>query len=396
MTRRICLVVNPIAGIGGPLALKGSDGEIGLQALRQGAMLVAPERAKRFVKTLTRLLQEHGARLEILTAGSLMGLNYMAEYAGAGKTVEYRVVYEPPSWPTTREDTVNTVKKCVEGMAEAIVFIGGDGTARDVHQALRETGLEDIPVLGVPSGVKMYSSIFARSPEAAAQVLIDWLEGYSTTGCHAEILDIDEEQYRMNLLRVKLYAIAKTFCHRMLVDSSKQPTLLTADEEENMVGVARYFLEEHYKPCTLYILGPGTTVKTIADLMGVDKTLLGVDVVHNKKLLARDVNEETLYNLVKNHRMKGGGVRIVLSPIGGQGYILGRGNQQISPRVIRLAGGREALIIVATRSKITRLQSLYVDTGDPELDRELEGYTRVIVDYREETILKILKGVETL
>jgi predicted polyphosphate/ATP-dependent NAD kinase len=391
MTRRVCIVVNPLAGIGGPLALKGSDGEAALTALKRGARLVAPERARRFVKTLAKLVGTEKTELEVLTAGGLMGSNYIRE-----TRMTYEIVYEPSSWPTSREDTISTVRKCLENSAEAIVFVGGDGTARDVYQALQETGFKDIPLLGVPGGVKMYSSVFARTPEAAAYILVDWAKGVARAECYAEILDIDEEQYRKGLLLVKIYAVSRTFCHKMLIGVSKQPTQLTADEEENMRGIARYFIEEYYKPCTLYILGPGTTVKTIADQMGIDKTLLGVDVVHNKKLLAKDADEETLYNMVKRHREKGGEVRIVLTPIGGQGYILGRGNQQISPRVIREAGGRKAIIVVATRSKLSRLHSLYVDTGDPNLDKELEGYIRVIVDYREETVLRVLRGVETI
>jgi len=374
--RSLCLVVNPLAGIGGPLALKGSDGAAGVEALRRGARLVSPERAVRFLAALASLIRER--RVEpplLLTAEGLMGAEE-ARRAGFNPIV----VHRPAGWPTRPEDTRATVEGCLASGAGLVVFVGGDGTARDVAAAAG-----DAPILGVPAGVKMYSSVFAVSPEAAAEIVADWLEGRLGL-CEGEVMDIDEEAFRRGELRVRLYALARTPCHPLLVGASKQPSPGTAAEEENRRAVARYFVERYVRPCTLYILGPGSTVAAVAEEMGVEKTLLGVDVAHDGRLLARDVDEEALYRLVRSHRSRGGRVAIVVSPIGGQGFVLGRGNQQISPRVIREAGGRGSLFIVATRSKMQRLRRLLVDTGDPELDRELEGYVRVVVDYGEEVL----------
>ena len=378
MAKRACFVVNPLAGIGGPLALKGSDGEAGREALRRGARLVAPERARRFTAQLARLLA--GSGVELLTAGGVMGADYLR---GAG--LGYEVVYEPRGWPTRREDTVATVKECLRRGAELVVFVGGDGTARDVVAA--GAGSEETPVLGVPAGVKMYSSVFAETPEAAAEVVADWARGRASP-CSGEVLDIDEEAFRRGRLSVRLYAVAYTLCHPLMVGSSKQPSPETSEERENRGAIARY-IAENMEDCTLYILGPGSTVKAIADALGVEKTLLGVDAVHNRRLVGKDLDEESLYRLIAEHRRRGGRVRIIVTPIGGQGFILGRGNQQLSPRVIREAGGKEAIIVIATHGKLRGLRRLRVDTGDSGLDSELAGYLRVVTDYGEETLVPV-------
>ncbi len=377
--RRICFVVNPLAGVGGPLALKGSDGEAGLKALQRGARLVAPGRARVFLRSLPPAARR---RILFLTAGGLMG----SEEARA-EGVEARVVYEPVAWPTSPADTVEAVKACAKEGAELVVFVGGDGTARDVVRALGEAGADETPVLGVPGGVKMYSSVFASSPAAAAAALAEWLEGRASR-CRAEVMDIDEEAFRRGVLRVRLYGYAYTLCSGYMVGSSKQ-VLTGYDEEENKRAIARYVVE-NMEECTLYVLGPGTTVKAVAEELGVPKTELGVDVVHNGRVVALDVDEEELYRLVEEHRRRGGRVRIIVSPIGGQGFILGRGNQQISPRVIRAAGGREALLVLATEAKLASTgRRLRVDTGDEELDRELSGYIRVVTDYGVEEIVPV-------
>jgi predicted polyphosphate/ATP-dependent NAD kinase len=378
VVRRLCFVVNPFAGMGGPLALKGTDGRALVEALRRGAKPVAPGRARRFLSRLSARLG--GSGVVLLTAAGAMGEDHVR---AAAPQLDYSVVYEPPSWPTRAEDTVETVRACLGQRAELVVFVGGDGTARDV---LRGLGGSATPVLGVPSGVKVYSSVFAVNPEAAADALAEWLS--TGTLCEGEVVDVDEEAFRRGELRVRLYGVAQTPCSPLMVGSSKQPSTWGYDERENAEAIARYVVES-MEPCTLYVLGPGTTVATIARALGVPKTLLGVDVVHNGRLVASDVDEETLYRIVKSHVEGGGRVRIVVSPIGGQGYVLGRGNQQISPRIVRLAGGKEALIVVATRSKMSRLRTLRVDTGDPELDQQLRGYVRVVVDYGEEQLARI-------
>ncbi len=377
--KRICFVVNPLAGIGGPLGLKGSDGEAGLRALQRGAKLIAPSRAREFIAEAKRIKVLD--KVVLLTANGVMGEDELRS-EGYQHPV---IVYKYEGFPTKPEDTKRTITGCLREGAELIVFVGGDGTARDILSTLKQAGSTNIPLLGVPGGVKMYSSIFAENPRAAAHVLREWLENPSA--CEAEILDIDEGAFRRGELRVRLYGYARTPCSRFLVGSSKQPSPATLDEEENKEAIARYVVE-NMEHCTLYVLGPGSTTAKIAELMNAPKTLLGVDVYHNGRLVASDVDEETLYNITSDHVKKGGRVKIVVSPIGGQGYLLGRGNQQISPRIIKLVG-KENIIVIATRSKISRLRKLRVDTGDPKLDQSLRGYIRVVVDYGEEYVMKV-------
>ncbi|HIP85225.1 MAG TPA: ATP-NAD kinase [Pyrodictium sp.] len=378
---RICFVVNPIAGMGGPLALKGTDGRARWEAMRRGAKPIAPQRAKRFLDELKKL----GVLESILfyTATGSMGEDLLKEY-----DVDYRVVNIVAN-PTIAADTIETVMRCCQRGIDLVVFCGGDGTARDVALALTNKGCKDIPLLGIPAGVKMYSSIFAVNPEAAAQATAEFILSRKTNCCcEGEIVDIDEEAFRKNILNVRLYMVAQTLCSKYLVGVSKQPTLETPDEEENRRAIASHILEYYVKPCTLIVLGPGTTTKAIADMLGVEKTLLGVDVVHDGRLVARDVDGPTLEKIVQDHLKSGGHVLIIVSPIGGQGFIFGRGNQQITPRVLRLVG-RNNILVVATRSKISRLKKLRIDTGDSELDKIFKGYIRVVVDYAEEVVMKI-------
>lgn len=378
---RICFVVNPIAGMGGPLALKGTDGRARWEAIRRGAKPVSPERAKRFLDRLEKLGVLES--IEFYTATGSMGEELLREYS-----VDYRIVNVVAN-PTVAADTIETVIRCCRQGVDLIVFCGGDGTARDVALALASEDRKDVPLLGIPSGVKMYSSIFAVNPEAAAQAVAEFVQsGKTTCCCEGEVVDVDEEAFRKNILNVKMFALTQTLCSRYLVGISKQPTPETPDEEENRRAIANHVLEYYVKPCTLIILGPGTTTKAIADALGVEKTLLGVDVIHNGKLVAKDVDGPTLEKIVEEHLKRGGHVLIIVSPIGGQGFIFGRGNQQITPRVLKLVG-RNNILVVATRSKISKLKKLRIDTGDPELDETLKGYIRVVVDYDEEVIMKV-------
>lgn len=376
LPERLCFVVNPLAGIGGKLALKGSDGEKGVEALRRGAELVAPLRAQRFLVELGRSSID---RYYFLTASGIMGAKLVEDIGGS-----FDIVYRPSRWPTTRDDTIKTVEECISRGVGVVVFVGGDGTARDVVEAVGGTG---IPILGVPSGVKVYSSVFAESPEAAASILDNWVSSRSV--CTGEVLDVDEDAYRQGRLDVKMYAEAPIPCSELLVGSSKQPSRSSPEELENREAIARYVFDKYVSNCTLLVLGPGSTVEHLARYIGLSKTLLGVDVVHNGRVVARDVTEEELYEIVSKHRGSGGRVLVVVTPIGGQGYILGRGNQQISPRVIRRAGGRSSLLVVSTRYKLSRIKKLRIDTDDIEFNKDMRGYIRVVIDYGEEVIVKV-------
>ena len=258
-----------------------------------------------------------------------------------------------------------------------IAFVGGDGTARDIFDSIDQT----IPVLGIPSGVKIYSSCFAINPRSAARICMKflWEELPIREG---EVLDIDEEKYREQKLDIKFYGNLHVPYEPTLLQDSKMASPFTTNENENQMGIAHQIIEE-MDDKMIYILGPGTTVMAITEVLGEEKSLLGVDLLQNKKIIALDVGEKQILDIIKDKSVK-----IIVSPLGRQGILFGRGNQQISPRVIREVGINN-LIVLATRYKLRTINHLRVDTQDPKLDEEMKGYIRVIVDYNELRMMKV-------
>jgi predicted polyphosphate/ATP-dependent NAD kinase len=366
-------IVNPIAGMGGRVGLKGTDGVL-KEALARGAKPVAPSKAKEFLAKLKEL--ELVEAIEILTCPALMG---QSEVRAVGLTAQTLPMTLKPE--TTAEDTKLAVKLLAESKVDLIVFVGGDGTARDIFDAMK--AVNGVPVLGVPSGVKMYSGIFAASASDAADVIQAFLQGTAQI-TDFEIMDVDETAVRRDRLAVNLYGFLKGPFVPMRLLGSKQTSPETLDEHENQMATAR-FIVETMDPKATYILGPGTTIKCIADLLDVEKTLLGVDIYRGKTII-KDVNEQRILREIKDWS----NVWIVLSPIGRQGMLLGRGNQQISPEIIRRVG-KERIIVAATRSKIQGIEGnmLRVDTGDPEVDKMLQGYIKVVTDYREWRLMRV-------
>ena len=361
-TKTIGFIVNPVAGMGGAVGLKGTDGKAILaQAIALGAKPVATQRAETF---LTELSPAKGSLKLIVGAGN-MGQNQAEKYGYTCK-----VVGESKK-ETTSEDTQNTAKGIVEVGVDLLVFCGGDGTTRDILKAIDMK----LPVLGVPTGVKMHSAIFAVSPQAAARVTIQFLWGGLPLR-EAEVMDVDEEAFRQGHLSAELYGYLLSPYEPHLIQGNKMASPMTESEVENQAAIAINIIEE-MKPDIIYIVGPGTTTRTISDLLDQKKTLLGVDLFQNKKITAKDVNEKQILQSIK-----GKATRIIVTPIGGQGFIFGRGNQQISSKVIRQVG-LDNVVVVATKGKLDRLESLRVDTGDPELDGQFRARgIRVVTDYK--------------
>ena len=366
--KKLGFIVNPIAGMGGRVGLKGTDGEEILQlAIKLGAKPIAPERARQMLRELKRLK----VKFTLVTYPKEMG-ECEARDCGFDPVVIGNIGDK-----TSSEDTKRAAREMLELGVDLIVFCGGDGTARDVCEAVDLK----VPVLGVPTGVKMHSAVFALNPRVAARVVADFLGGRLSVR-EAEVMDVDEEAFRAGRLSAKLYGYLLVPYEPNYVQSAKSPSPQTDDERENQLAIARYFVER-MEDDVVYILGPGTTVKAIADVLGLPKTLLGVDILLGRRLVAVDVNEEGILREIEGRR----GV-IVVTPIGSQGFIFGRGNQQISPEVIRRVG-RENIVVIATHYKLSTIPCLRVDTGDPELDELLRGYMRVITDYGEEKIVKV-------
>ena len=361
-TKTIGFIINPVAGMGGAVGLKGTDGKAILtQAIALGAKPIATQRAETFLTELSPAKK----RLKLIVGAGKMGQN-QAEKCG----FMCKVVGESKK-ETTSEDTQCIAKGIVAAGVDLLVFCGGDGTTRDILKAIDLK----VPVLGVPTGVKMHSAIFAVSPQAAARVAIRFLWSELPLR-EAEVMDVDEQAFRQGHLSAELYGYLLSPYEPHLIQGNKMASPMTESEVENQVAIAIYINEE-MKPDIIYIVGPGTTTRTISDLLDQKKTLLGVDLFQNKKITAKDVNEKQIL-----HAIKGKVANIIVTPIGGQGFIFGRGNQQISAKVIRQVC-LDNIVVVATKGKLDRLESLRVDTGDPKLDSEFKTRgIRVVTDYK--------------
>ncbi len=372
-TMKLGFVVNPIAGMGGRVGLKGTDG-VFKEAIARGAKPVAPKRAVEFLRKLKENMTE--TSMKILTCSGIMG-EEEAEVA----SVPVQVLSVKIGEETTAEDTKTAVKFMVKERVDLIVFVGGDGTAKDIFDVMQECG--EVPVLGVPSGVKMYSGIFAVNPSDAVYVVLAFAENHAEL-TEFEVMDADEKAIRSDTFAVKLHGILKGPFLPMRIQGSKQVSPATVDEKENQTAIARFVIEE-MKPEATYILGPGTTVKHIAELLGVNKTVLGVDI-YKKGAVILDVDEKRILDEVEDWQK----VWIVLSPIGHQGILLGRGNQQVSPEIIKRVG-KQRIIVAATKGKLQSIEEgvLRVDTGDVEVDKTLKGYIRVVTDYREWRLMPV-------
>jgi len=259
-----------------------------------------------------------------------------------------------------------------------ILFAGGDGTARDMVRAVGDS----VPVLGIPAGVKILSAAFATSPAAAGEMARNFLTGEVGELREAEVLDLDEEAYRAGRVSPQLFGYLKVPYQRRLLQARKSPS--TPDERSTLQAIALEVIHQ-MQDDVVYIVGPGTTTRPILSQLGLEKTLIGVDVLLNRRLLLADANERALLDALKDHP-----ARIVVTPIGGQGYLFGRGNQQISPAVLRSVG-KDNLIVVAAPEKIHALRGrpLLVDSGDPEVDRLLSGYVSVISGCGERIVYRV-------
>jgi predicted polyphosphate/ATP-dependent NAD kinase len=371
------LIVNPVAGIGGRVGLKGSDGaEIQQQALALGAVPQALDRAEQALERLKPLKDQ----LEIITYPGEMG-----EDTARACGFEPTVIGDIASGSTTAEDTVEAAREMQRLDVDLLLFAGGDGTARDVYRAV---GTE-LPALGIPAGVKIHSAVYATSPRGAGALALSYLQGRISSLREAEVMDLDEDAFREGVVSARLYGYLKVPFRASLVQNLKMANPGGASAS----GIAVDVVDKMEADCP-YIIGPGTTTRAITDELELEKTLLGVDVVLDRRLIASDVNEAQLLALLDEH--KGQKAKIVVTLIGGQGYVFGRGNQQISPKVIaRVVTNRKKpfdnILIVSTKEKLYSLgsQPLLVDTGDRAVDEMLCGYVQVVTGYNERAVRKV-------
>jgi NAD+ kinase len=353
---RIGVVVNPIAGMGGRVGLKGTDGKVA-EARARGADPRAPDRAREALDSLAT--RASGAT--VLTYADPMGEREARE-AGFDPVV----VGSPDGAETTAADTRSAVTAFVEDGVDLVVFVGGDGTAVDVADALGKTGSTP-PILGVPAGVKVYSAVFAVAPAAAGRIAatFDTTEG-------AEVVDVDEDAFRGGEVHTDLKAVVEV----PVAEERQSAKQLGGGTVEGLVeGVA-----EELRPDVTYVLGPGSTVGAIKRELGFEGSPLGVDVYRDGDVVVRDAAEDDILDALGEDNV------VVVSPIGGQGFVFGRGNDQISPAVVE----RSSVEIVASRRKLDDIGVLRVDTGDPDVDESLRGWRRVRVGRFEHRLMEVV------
>lgn len=341
--------------MGGCVGLKGTDGMVE-EAIRRGAKPIAAERAKNFISYIEK-------KFEIYTCSSPMGENILKN-CGICAFVVYK-----PSFPTTADDTKNAVANMKN--VDLILFVGGDGTARDILEVIGT----DIPLLGIPSGVKMYSAVFAQTPRHAAEIINEFDNGLPLE--EREIVDIDEELFRKGKLGVSVMGYCLTPVHEK-IQSSKG---FFSGGIETKKLIAERIAEEMDEETT-YIIGGGSTTWELKKAIGIDGSLLGIDVVRGKKLLCQDAAEADIKKLLGKKN------KIIVSPLGGYGFIFGRGNEQISPEIIKRVE-KENIIVISAPEKIVNLPSLKVDTGDEAIDKNLKGYIRVVTGYGESKLMRV-------
>lgn len=363
--RRIGLVINPIAGIGGPLAARGSDLFQSLEeACRQGGLPVAQRRAERALVRLRRMAPD----VSILTVSGLMGAD------AAIRSGFQPLVAAEAAERTTARDTHQAIRTMISHGVDLLLFAGGDGTARDIFTIAGDR----LPMVGIPTGVKMHSAVFALSPEAAGETAAI---GKASGSRQAEIMDSDEAGLTAGRLSARLFGYARTPDLPRLLQPAKGAR---PDGGEAAIAALGRTLAREIPPDHLVILGPGTTMQTVKPAFGLEGTLLGVDAVADGKIVTLDADARRLEALCASRRE----VDLLVGVVGNQGFVFGRGNQQISPAVIRAAG---RIHIIATRDKLTALPSpdLHVDSGDLSLDHALAGFHRVRTGPRDSMMMRL-------
>ncbi|WP_213994774.1 ATP-NAD kinase family protein [Arsukibacterium sp.] len=365
---RLGLIINPLAGLGGSVALKGSDG-MAAEALARGAVPMAGERANVALSQLSALKDQ----FQVVTVAGEMGADLCQQLG-----LNYQICYTPATAPTVAADTEQAALAIAEQGVDLLLFAGGDGTARNLCSVIGNS----TTVLGIPAGCKIHSGVYAISPQAAGKLVQRLISGQLVTLAEAPVMDIDETAFRQGVVKTRRYGEMRIPAELRYVQSVKA----AGKESEELVldDLAAYvagLMEDNIR----YVMGSGSTVAAVMAELGLANTLLGVDVVENGELIASDVTAAQLLELVSDYPSK-----LVITLIGGQGHVFGRGNQQLSPAVIK-AIGRDNIMLLATKTKLQQLNGrpLLADTGDQTLDKALHGLLNVLTGYNDYVIYRL-------
>lgn len=365
---RLGLIINPLAGLGGSVGLKGSDG----QAEKALALGATPQAMLRANTALTELLSQRDS-VEVLTVAGDMGESVCAELG-----LQYQVVYRAAAIPSTADDTEAAAKLLAASGVDLLLFAGGDGTARNICAAVGE----HITVLGIPAGVKIHSGVYAISPQAAGKLVAKLVAGELVSLSEAAVMDIDEQAFRAGVVKARRFGEMRIPAQLRYVQSVKMGG---RESEELVLADLAAYVAAQLEDNVRYVMGSGSTVAAVMAELGLDNTLLGVDVVENGELIAKDVTAKQLLGLVQGHPSK-----LIITLIGGQGHVFGRGNQQLSPDVIR-AIGRDNMLLIASKAKLQQLDGrpLLADTGDVTLDKQLTGLINILTGYNDYVMYRL-------
>lgn len=365
---RLGLIINPLAGLGGSVGLKGSDDQA-QKALELGAK---PQAMLRVKTALTELLAQKD-KFEVLTVAGDMGQSVCEELG-----LQSQVIYTPPSWPSSANDTEDAARLLAQQGVDILLFAGGDGTARNICAAVAD----NTTVLGIPAGVKIHSGVYAISPQAAGKLVAKLVAGELVSLSEAPVMDIDEQAFRTGVVKARRFGEMRIPALLRYVQSVKMGG--RESEELVLADLAAYVVSQ-LEDNVRYVMGSGSTVAAVMAELGVDNTLLGVDVVENGQLIAKDVTAAELLQLVQGRPSK-----LIITLIGGQGHVFGRGNQQLSPEVIR-AIGRDNILLIASKTKLQQLDGrpLLADSGDATLDKQLTGLINILTGYNDYVMYRL-------
>ncbi|MGL4717010.1 MAG: ATP-NAD kinase family protein [Aeromonas sp.] len=350
------------------MGLKGSDGMVA-EALARGAIPRAQDRARQALLPLCELTTP----FELLTVAGAMG-----EATANSLGLPYQIIYHPEGEATSAADTRHAAELMREAGVDLLLFAGGDGTARDICAAVGES----CHVLGIPAGCKIHSAVYGVTPAASGRVVARMIAGELLSLIAAEVRDIDEEAFRLGKVRARHYGQLKVPGDLRYVQAVKQggresEALVLADLAAGVV--------EQMEPDILYLMGSGSTVAACMAQLGLENTLLGVDLVENGQLIGQDLRAAEILARIRGRRCC-----LIMTLIGGQGHLFGRGNQQLSPEVIRCVG-LDNIQVLATKAKLAALagRPLLVDTDDPILNRALRGYIAITTGYQDQVIYPV-------
>jgi len=385
---KLGLIINPVAGVGGSVALKGSDG-MATHALALGAEPKANARAQ----TALEVLVPYQDEITIYTVNHLMG-----EEAANALGFPVQLVYETDSKNTQASDTEQAVEALLAKQVDIILFAGGDGTARNIAKIVTEHANQSrqaqIPVLGIPAGCKIHSGVYAITPVAAGRVVELMITKQLVTLTTGDIMDIDESLFREGVVKAKRFGEMQIPSELRYVQAVKSG----GKESDELVlqDISADVIDKMSDADdSLFIIGSGSTTAFLMTELYLDNTLLGVDLVQENDLIANDVTEERLWEQLVQAKQNEQTVHLIITLIGGQGHLFGRGNQQLSPRIINYIieqkGGKENIIIIATKTKLTALDNrpLISDTGDVELDQRLSGFMPITTGYKDQVLYPV-------